>query len=100
MSVWAPITVASPRRTTGWSSTRRIRVLTGSHPFRPIRIRPSLRSVETYSNRGGTPVRTADVVVIGAGTVGASVAYETARRGASVIVLEEGTHIGNGCSYA
>lgn len=43
---------------------------------------------------------TADVVVIGAGTVGASVAYETARRGASVIVLEEGTDIGNGCSYA
>ncbi len=42
----------------------------------------------------------ADVVVIGAGTVGASIAYETARRGASVIVLEAGTDIGNGCSYA
>ena len=42
----------------------------------------------------------ADVVVIGAGTVGASIAYETARRGASVIVLDEGAGIGNGCSYA
>ena len=42
----------------------------------------------------------ADVVVIGAGTVGASIAYETARRGASVIVVEAGTDIGNGCSYA
>ena len=42
----------------------------------------------------------ADVVVIGAGTVGASIAYEVASRGASVIVLEEGTDIGNGCSYA
>lgn len=41
-----------------------------------------------------------DVVVIGAGTVGASVAYESARRGASVIVLEAGPDIGNGCSYA
>ncbi|RNL82471.1 NAD(P)/FAD-dependent oxidoreductase [Halostreptopolyspora alba] len=42
----------------------------------------------------------ADVVIIGAGTVGASIAYETARRGASVIVLDEGSDIGNGCSYA
>ncbi|MBB4935026.1 D-amino-acid dehydrogenase [Lipingzhangella halophila] len=42
----------------------------------------------------------ADVVVIGAGTVGASIAYESARRGASVIVLDEGPDIGNGCSYA
>lgn len=46
------------------------------------------------------PVSSADVVVIGAGTVGASIAYETARRGASVIVLDEGSDIGNGCSYA
>ncbi len=48
----------------------------------------------------GTRSTSADVVVIGAGTVGASVAYETARRGASVIVLDEGADIGNGCSYA
>ncbi|UYM04711.1 NAD(P)/FAD-dependent oxidoreductase [Solicola gregarius] len=41
-----------------------------------------------------------DVVVIGAGTVGASIAYEVARRGASVLVLDEGADIGNGCSYA
>lgn len=43
---------------------------------------------------------TADVVVIGAGAVGASVAYELTRRGASVIVLDEGLDVGNGCSYA
>lgn len=42
----------------------------------------------------------ADFVVIGAGAVGASVAYEAARRGASVIVLDEGIEVGNGCSYA
>ncbi|MGH3358965.1 MAG: NAD(P)/FAD-dependent oxidoreductase [Nocardioidaceae bacterium] len=42
----------------------------------------------------------ADVVVIGAGAVGAAVAYETAKRGASVIVLDEGLDVGNGCSYA
>lgn len=38
--------------------------------------------------------------MIGAGAVGASVAYETARRGASVIVVDEGIDVGNGCSYA
>lgn len=42
----------------------------------------------------------ADVVVIGAGAVGASIAYESARRGASVLVLDEGLDVGNGCSYA
>lgn len=42
----------------------------------------------------------ADVVVIGAGAVGAGIAYESARRGASVIVLDEGLDVGHGCSYA
>ena len=41
-----------------------------------------------------------DVVVIGAGAVGASVAYELARRGASVTVVDEGPGVGGGCSYA
>ena len=41
-----------------------------------------------------------DVVVIGAGAVGASTAYELARRGASVEVLDAGAGPGNGCSYA
>ena len=42
----------------------------------------------------------ADVTVIGAGAVGASVAYELARRGASVLVLEAGATPAAGCSYA
>ena len=42
----------------------------------------------------------ADVVVIGAGVVGASVAYELSKRGASVIVVDTGEHEGYGCSYA
>ena len=42
----------------------------------------------------------ADVVVIGAGVVGASIAYELAKRGASVIVVDAGQDVGNGCSYA
>lgn len=42
----------------------------------------------------------ADVIIIGAGAVGASIAYELAKRGASVIVIDAGKDIGNGCSYA
>lgn len=42
----------------------------------------------------------ADVVVIGAGAVGAATAYELSKRGASVTVLEAGTAIGRGCSFA
>ncbi|QVQ50422.1 FAD-dependent oxidoreductase [Spiractinospora alimapuensis] len=46
------------------------------------------------------PATSADVVVIGAGNVGAAIAYEVASRGASVIVVEAGEDVGNGCSYA
>lgn len=42
----------------------------------------------------------ADVVVIGAGAVGASVAYELALRGARVVIADVGAAPGNGCSYA
>lgn len=42
----------------------------------------------------------ADVVIVGAGAVGASIAYEMAKRGVSVLVLEGGDQPGNGCSYA
>lgn len=42
----------------------------------------------------------ADVVVVGAGAVGASVAYELSRRGVKVIVLDRGAEPGAGCSYA
>ena len=47
------------------------------------------------SARGGAP----DVVVVGAGVVGACAAYELARAGASVTVLERGTGWGEGCSW-
>lgn len=39
-----------------------------------------------------------DVVVVGAGAIGAATAYELARRGASVTVLER-SHVAAGCSY-
>jgi D-amino-acid dehydrogenase len=41
-----------------------------------------------------------DVAVIGAGAVGASIAYELSLRGASVTVLDQGPGVGAGCSYA
>ncbi|MGH3359420.1 MAG: FAD-dependent oxidoreductase, partial [Nocardioidaceae bacterium] len=41
-----------------------------------------------------------DVVVIGAGAVGTSVAYELALAGASVRVVEQGTRAAGGCSRA
>ncbi len=40
------------------------------------------------------------MVVVGAGAVGATTAYELARRGAQVTVLERGSGVGAGCSYA
>jgi len=40
-----------------------------------------------------------DVAVIGAGIVGASIAYELARRGASVIVLDSRS-VGQGATQA
>lgn len=42
----------------------------------------------------------ADIVVIGGGAIGASIAYESARRGASVLVLDGAAGPGAGCSYA
>lgn len=42
----------------------------------------------------------ADVIVVGAGAVGGSIAYEIARRGASVLVLDSGPGPASGCSYA
>jgi len=41
-----------------------------------------------------------DVLVIGAGVVGAAVAHELAARGAGVTVVDEGPDVGHGCSYA
>lgn len=42
----------------------------------------------------------ADVLVIGAGVVGAATAYELALRGVDVAVVDAGADVGNGCSYA
>lgn len=47
-----------------------------------------------------SPVQRADVVVVGAGVVGASVAYELARRGRQVLVLERGPGAGTGSTSA
>src|SRR5258708_17233309 len=43
--------------------------------------------------------RPSDIIVVGAGIVGCSVAYELARRGASVEVVEEGP-VGRGATQA
>lgn len=43
---------------------------------------------------------TADVIVIGAGAVGASVAYELTRAGARVTVVDAAERVGDGCSAA
>ena len=43
---------------------------------------------------------TADVVVIGAGIVGGSIAYELARRGRSVVVVDRGRGAGTGSTSA
>lgn len=51
--------------------------------------------------RGVPPsAASADVLVVGAGVVGASIAYEVARRGASVRVVDAGAGPGAGCSFA
>ena len=40
----------------------------------------------------------ADVIVIGSGIVGSAAAYELAKRGVNVLVLEKYTNIGDGAS--
>ena len=39
-----------------------------------------------------------DVIVVGGGAIGAATAYELARRGARVTLLER-SHVAAGCSY-
>lgn len=41
-----------------------------------------------------------DVIIVGAGVVGATMAMQAARRGLSTVVLEAASAIGAGCSYA
>lgn len=60
------------------------------------RMNPS-SSVALLSGQPSLPA-TADVAVIGGGVIGAAVALEMARRGATVVVLERG-RVGYGCSY-
>lgn len=48
---------------------------------------------------GPHPVST-DVLIIGAGVIGAAAAYELSRRGIRVAVVDSGRDVGNGCSYA
>ncbi|HIZ97909.1 MAG TPA: NAD(P)/FAD-dependent oxidoreductase, partial [Candidatus Janibacter merdipullorum] len=40
---------------------------------------------------------TTSVIVVGAGVVGATTAYELARRGASVTLLDKAPDLGGGC---
>ena len=46
-----------------------------------------------------TPRHRAEVVVVGAGAIGAACALELARRGADVLVLEQGADWAAGCSW-
>lgn len=50
--------------------------------------------------KGGTEAmkNTADVIIVGGGIIGSSIAYYLAKKGTSVIVLEGSDHIGNGGS--
>lgn len=41
-------------------------------------------------------IKTADVIVIGSGIVGSATAYELAKRGKSVLVLEKYPNVGDG----
>lgn len=43
-------------------------------------------------------IKTADVIVIGSGIVGSATAYELAKRGKSVLVLEKYPNVGDGAS--
>ena len=42
--------------------------------------------------------KTADVIIIGSGVIGCATAYELAKKGTSVIVLDKDESIGNGGS--
>ncbi|WP_081416854.1 FAD-dependent oxidoreductase [Arthrobacter castelli] len=48
----------------------------------------------------GSTDSSTEVVIIGAGAVGAATVYELARQAALVTELEAGGDIGQGCSYA
>lgn len=47
----------------------------------------------------GEPIRSADIVVVGAGAIGASIALELGSRGREVVVLERGPGWAAGCSW-
>ncbi len=44
--------------------------------------------------------KTWDAIVVGAGVIGATTAYQLAQHGSDVLVLESGRDVGAGCSYA
>ena len=52
----------------------------------------------TASHRGGDLPASADVVVVGAGITGASIAHHLARRGVSVVVIEQSLQSGAGAT--
>lgn len=56
------------------------------------------RLISPLGPRALRPGRSVDVTVIGGGAIGACIALELARAGASVVVLERGTELAPGCS--
>ncbi len=53
-----------------------------------------------HTGPGSSWPTSTDLIVVGAGVTGATVAREAARRGLGVVVLEAAPDIGGGCSYA
>jgi D-amino-acid dehydrogenase len=62
------------------------------------RARPSLQQASAVSGDAADPAVPVDVAIVGAGTIGACIALECARAGATVLVLDAGDGWGVGCS--
>jgi sarcosine oxidase subunit beta len=52
----------------------------------------------TSTNGNSSPVKTADIVIVGAGVMGASIGFHLARRKAGTIVVIDKDHVGRGAS--
>ena len=64
---------------------------TSRAPMRPLEMR-------IYAKEGADHDNTADVIIVGGGVIGCAAAYYLAKKGTSVIVLEQDESIGNGGS--
>ena len=52
----------------------------------------------TSTNGNSSPLKTADIVILGAGVMGTSIAFHLARRKAGTIVVIDKDHVGRGAS--